>query len=155
MFANTTTATFPVLSDSNHATKPDITVTHPTVNIPISTSDWKWHFIASTIKGKVKASQDPFDDAGECKIGDTHNGTIIQLAKNGHSLLLGHLICFVFVLGVYNHNARIYCFDRSGVIVSKAFRYTPSPHLLGYFLWRLVHPMKSSFCITGSDTTIT
>jgi hypothetical protein len=61
----------------------------------------------------------------------------------------------VFVLGVYGHSARIYRFDRSGVIVSKAFSYTSSPHLLGEFLWRLVHPEKSSSGITGSDNTIT
>jgi hypothetical protein len=61
----------------------------------------------------------------------------------------------VFVLGVYGHSARIYRFDRSGVIVSKAFSYATSPHLLGDFFWRLVHPQKSSFGITGSDTSIT
>ena len=103
----------------------------------------------------MKASRDPFDDAGECKIGDTHDETIVQLAKNGRNMLLGNLTCFVFVLGVYGHNARIYRFDRSGVIVSKAFNYTSSPHLLGDFLWLLVHPEKSSSGITGSDTTIT
>jgi hypothetical protein len=154
-FANTATATFPALSDSDHATKPDITIAHPTVDIPTSTSDWKWHFAASTIEVKVKASRDPFDDAGECKIGDTHDETIVQLAKNGRNLLLGNTSCFVFVLGVYGHTARIYRFDRSGVIVSKAFSYISSPHLLRDFLWRLVHPKKSSSGITGSDTTIT
>jgi len=61
----------------------------------------------------------------------------------------------VFVLGVYGHSARIYRFDRSGVIVSKSFSYATSPHLLGDFFWRLVHPQKSSFGITGSDTSIT
>jgi hypothetical protein len=49
----------------------------------------------------------------------------------------------------------MYRFDRSGVIVSKAFSYSSSPHLLGDFLWQVVHPQKSSFGITGSDTTIT
>jgi hypothetical protein len=155
MFANTATATFPALSDSDHATKPDITITHPTDTVPISTSDWKWHFVASTIEVKVKASRDPFHDAGERKIGDTHDETIVQLAKNGRNLLLGNSSCFVFVLGMYGHNARIYRFDLSGAIVSKAFSYTSSPHPLGNFLWRLVHPMKSSSGITGSDITIT
>ena len=61
----------------------------------------------------------------------------------------------MFVLGVYGHSARIYRFDRSGVIVSKSFSYATSPHLLGDFFWRLVHPQKSSFGITGSDTSIT
>ena len=153
--ANTATATFPALSDFNHVTKPDATITHPTVNIPASQSDWKWHFAASTIEVKVKASRDPFDDAGECKIGDIHDETIIQLAKNGRNLLLGNSSCFVFVLGVYGHNVRIYRFDRLGVIVSKVFSYTSSPHLLGDFLWRLVHPEKLSFGIIGSDSTIT
>ena len=79
----------------------------------------------------------------------------MQLAKNGRNLLLGNSSCFVLVLGLCGHSARIYRFDRSEVIVSQAFRYTSSPHLLGDFLWRLVHPEKSSFGITGSDTTIT
>jgi hypothetical protein len=154
-FTNTATATFPALSDSDHATKPDITITHPTVNTPTSPNEWKWRFVASTVEVKLKASRDPFDNAGECKIGDKHDETIVQLAKNGRNLLLGNSSCFVFVLGVYGHNARIYRFDRSGVIVSKAFSYTSSPHLLGDFFWRLVHPQKSTFGITGSDTTIT
>ena len=61
----------------------------------------------------------------------------------------------MFVLGVYGHDARIYRFDRSGVIVSKAFNYISSPEYLGEFLWRLVHPENSSPGIIGSDTTIT
>ena len=61
----------------------------------------------------------------------------------------------MFLLGVYGRNARIYRFDRSGVIVSKAFNYISSPEFLGEFLWRLVHPENSSPGIIGSDTTIT
>ncbi|KAH9976034.1 hypothetical protein BJV77DRAFT_1074456 [Russula vinacea] len=53
------------------------------------------------------------------------------------------------------HNAQIYRFDCSGVIVSKAFNYISSPELLGDFLWQLVHPENSSPGIIGSDTTIT
>ena len=49
-------ATFPALSDSDHATKPDITIAHPTIDIPTLTNDCKWHFASSTIKVKVKAS---------------------------------------------------------------------------------------------------
>jgi hypothetical protein len=104
---------------------------------------------------KVKANQDPIDKDGECKIGDIHELTIVQLAKNGRNLLLGNSSCFVFVVGVYGHTARIYRFDRSGVIVSKAFDYTSSPNHLRDFFWRLVHPTNSSSGITGSDTTIT
>lgn len=61
----------------------------------------------------------------------------------------------MFVLGVYGHTARIYRFDRSGIIVSKAFSFISSSHILGDFFWRLVHPGNLSSCIAGSDTTIT
>ena len=53
---------------------------------------------------------------------------------------------------MYGHSARIYHFDH---LVSQAFSYTSSPHLLGYFLWQLIHPEKSIFGITGLDTTVT
>ena len=61
---------------------------------------------------------------------ETHNETIVQLVKNSCNLLLGNSSCFVFVLGVYGHNARVYHFDCLGVIILKAFSYTSFPHLL-------------------------
>jgi hypothetical protein len=74
----------------------------------------------------VQASRDPFHDAGECKIGDTHDETIVQLAKNGRNLLLRNSSCFVFVLGVYAHNARIYRFDRSPLKGLQLYPFSPS-----------------------------
>jgi hypothetical protein len=128
---------------------------HPKSNPPPSQGDWRWNLIASTIKVKVKGSRDPFDDAGECKIGDEHEETIVQLAKNGRNLLLGNSSCFVFVFGVYGHWARFYRFDCSGVIVSKAFNYAISLCLLGEFFWRFVHPKHSHAGVVGSDPTVT
>ncbi|KAH9986257.1 hypothetical protein BJV77DRAFT_965291 [Russula vinacea] len=154
-FANTSTATFPPLSKTDHATKPDITITHPNVNTPTASTDWKWHLAASIIEVKRKASSDPFNDDGKYKDNDTHDEIIVQISKYARNMLQGNSSCFVFLLGVYGHNARIYRFDRSGVIVSKAFNYISSPEFLGEFLWRLVHPENSSPGIIGSDTTIT
>ncbi|KAH9988492.1 hypothetical protein BJV77DRAFT_1160979 [Russula vinacea] len=154
-FANTSTATFPPLSKSDHATKPDITITHPNVNTPTASTDWKWHLAASIIEVKPKTSSDPFNDDGKYKDDDTHDEIVVQISKYARNLLQGNSSCFVFLLGVYGHNARIYRFDRSGVIVSKAFNYISSPEHLGEFLWRLVHPKNSSPGIIGSDTTIT
>ncbi|KAH9983182.1 hypothetical protein BJV77DRAFT_1073029 [Russula vinacea] len=154
-FANTSTATFPPLSKSDHATKPDITITHPNVNTPTASTDWKWHLAASIIEVKPKTSSDPFNDDGKYKDNDTHDKIVVQISKYARNLLQGNSSCFVFLLGVYGHNARIYRFDRSGVIVSKAFNYISSPEHLGEFLWRLVHPENSRPGIIGSDTTIT
>jgi len=84
-----------------------------------------------------------------------HNWTIVQLAKNGCNLLMGNMSCFVFVVGMYGDTARIYRFDRSGIIVLKAFNYTSSPHLLQDFFWRLFHPGNSISGVAGSDTTVT
>ena len=100
-----------MLNYSDHATRPDIVITHPNTSAPSSSSDWRWHLVASSIKVKAKASQDPFDSSCECKIGDMHDRTIVQLAKNGRNLLMGNMSCFVFVVGMYGdrgHSARIY-----------------------------------------------
>jgi hypothetical protein len=94
MFANTATATFLALSDSDHATKPDITITHPTVNVPTSPSEWKWHFVASTIEVKLNANRDPFDDTGVCNIGDKHDETIVQLARTVATCFCGTQVAF-------------------------------------------------------------
>jgi hypothetical protein len=66
---------------------------------------------------------------------------------------MGNLSCFSFVLGMYGHMARIYRFDRAGVIASKAFHYVSSPHILGEFFWRFVHPEHSSG-VVGLDSTL-
>jgi hypothetical protein len=66
---------------------------------------------------------------------------------------MGNASCFSFVIGVYGHMARIYQFDRAGVIVSKVFDYTSSYHILGEFLWRFVHPNDSSG-VVGLDSTL-
>jgi hypothetical protein len=48
------TATFPPLSESDHATKPDITIAHPNIDTPTASTDWEWHLAASIIEVKRK-----------------------------------------------------------------------------------------------------
>jgi hypothetical protein len=85
-----------------------------------------------------------------------HDRIIVQLAKNRRNMLLENELLWVRLWDVW-----LYCkdilFDHSGVIVTnlKAFSYTSSPHLLGDFFWRLVHPRNSSSGIASADTTIT
>ena len=45
--------------------------------------------------------------------------------------------CFVFVISIYGDQARFLRFDRSGVIVSDAFDYRTSTHIMGEFIYRL------------------
>jgi hypothetical protein len=159
-FADTSGQDISPLATSEHITKPDLVVSHPGQAHCSNAGEWIWPSLSSTVEVKRLESRDPFDEAGELKIGDDHAETIIQVAKNGRNLLLGNLSCAAFVLGMYGSKARIYRFDRAGVVVSRSFDYVASPALLGEFYWRLVHPIRRSKSsgdgiIVGADRTIT
>jgi hypothetical protein len=125
---------------SEHATKPDITIPHLSRGAPADSEIWQWSRVASVIEVKANSWQDPFD-MDVCKTTQESDETFAQLAKNGRNLLMGNFSCFSFVLGMYGRVARIYRFDRAGVIVSKAFDYVSRPQVLGEFFWRFFHPI--------------
>lgn len=161
-FVDTHITTLKPPDSSQHPSKPDIAVTHPGVEAP--KKSWEWGMCACTIEVKEKSDSDPITAEGKCETAKIYHETIAQLAKNGRNLLLGNLSCFVFVIGIYGNCARIFRFDRSGLIISKAFEYTSSPDILAEFFWRLVHPaidkcsrntMPSKVGrVVGSDPTI-
>lgn len=150
---NTSNTTPKLLDSSQHPMRPNIAVTHPGVDAPENNCDWEWSMCACTIEIQEKKSSDPITAEGRCKIVKAYRETIRQLAQSGRNLLHGNLSCFVFVVGIYGNTARIFRFDRSGVIISKAFEYVSSPHILAEFFWRLVHPTnKTPGYATNSQT---
>ncbi|KAF7968049.1 hypothetical protein HWV62_32116 [Athelia sp. TMB] len=161
-FVHTSRATIERFDSPQHSTKPVIVATHPGVDAPTD-NHWEWSMCACAFEIKSRASDDPITGEGECKASKHHYSTIAQLAKTGRNLLLGNLSCFVFVIGIYGSFARIFRFDRAGVIISNAFDYGSRAQILAEFFWRLVHPIKQSFsnpmpsevpCLVGSDPTV-
>jgi hypothetical protein len=144
---------FRPLSESEQPTLSSIVISLPQINAATSQHDDGCPTAVCLIEAKGQAQQDPFDEDGDVKTGHSHTLTVAQLAKAGRDLLASNSSCFSFVLGVYGHTARIFRFDRAGVIMSKAFDYVTFPHILGKFLWQLIHPQHSAG-VVGSDPTL-
>ncbi|KAF7966676.1 hypothetical protein HWV62_37506 [Athelia sp. TMB] len=158
-FVNMSQMTIERLDSSQRNT---IIATHPGVDAPTD-DHWEWSMCACAFEIRSSAGDDPITGEGECKASKNHHSTIAQLAKTGRNLLLGNFSCFVFVIGIYGNFARIFRFDRAGVIISKAFDYGSRAQILAEFFWRLVHPIDQSLGnplpsevdrLVGSDPTI-
>ncbi|KAJ7707700.1 hypothetical protein B0H17DRAFT_528339 [Mycena rosella] len=154
-FSKTDTTPFPVIDEGLrlHRTSPDMTVTFPGVDAPASTSQCTWTDAATIIEMKRKEDQDPVDDEG-LKKGEEHDETLAQLAFNACNMLMQNGACFVFVVGIYGTSARLFRFDRTGVIASQSFSWADEHTILPQFFWRLCHPILHGARIAGSDPTI-
>jgi len=135
-----------------HEQEPDIIYLHPTLSVH---EGLHYGHYAGVIEVKPRTSQDPIKDGKLHQTIDARK-TIVQIAKNAQSLLIDNMSCFVFVIGIYGHMARVYRFDRAGVIVSPSFDYKISPTILGQFFYQLVHPAAPATSgIVGADHAIT
>jgi hypothetical protein len=86
---------------------------------------------------------------------------LAQLGTYARNLLVANASLYVFIIGIYGHNARIYRFDHAGAIASPTFNYALHPEVLGRFYWRLVHPIhitaaidRGTRYVVGSDATL-
>ncbi|EJF59159.1 hypothetical protein DICSQDRAFT_89632, partial [Dichomitus squalens LYAD-421 SS1] len=131
-----------------HVTKPDIVASFPGKKLPRMQTNPTWWTVSMTIEAKATEEQDPFG-----KQGQVHVDTVTQLAISARNLLFAHGFCYVFMIGLYGHSARIVRFDRSSAVVSKRFNYRERPDLLQRFFWRLVHPIIGD-TLVGSDPNV-
>jgi len=109
----------------------------------------RWREISLAWEVNTTRRQDPLrkDFVG-------HTDTIAQLAKSARNIMASRSSLFTFVVGIYGDTARIYRFDLSAAVVSRAFIHLEEPHLLHEFLWRFVNPMDNACTIVGDDPIV-
>ncbi|KAJ7475869.1 hypothetical protein FB451DRAFT_1397263 [Mycena latifolia] len=155
-FARTDTTSFPVIDETLrlHHTSPDMTATFPGANPPQAPASWTWADPSTIVEMKLKEYQDPVDEKNGLRVGKEHGRTLAQLAVNACNMLMQSRGCFVFIVGIYGTNARLFRFDRTGVIASQSFNWATQHTILPKFFWRLCHPELPYARIAGSDPTI-
>ncbi|KAF7305928.1 Facilitated glucose transporter [Mycena chlorophos] len=77
----------------------------------------------------------------------------LQLIANARRIMMEGLFCFVFVISIFETDARICRVDRSGCLVSDAFTYTKNPVVFAEFFWRLFKGLGNGR-ILGEDLTV-
>lgn len=86
---------------------------------------------------------------------ESHEPRILALGQNAHyaHVVLTHQFRIrAFSLTISGRTARIMCWERSGVVVTKAFDYKTNPQVLIDFIWRFV---KAKRLEQGFDPTAT
>ncbi|KAF7312505.1 hypothetical protein MIND_00264200 [Mycena indigotica] len=157
----------PPLDENDHDIKPDVLSTYPGVSPPEPGKPWTWPAIGTDFE--FKDNLDIFDDAtGEIrklkprkpedsvKIQKVEEA-LVQIVKSGRSLLMSSGRCYSWVIAMYKHDmARIFCFDRTGFVVSKGFEWLVEGNLriIPTFMYRLYHPAGHPGRIDGDDFTI-
>ncbi|KAF7302010.1 hypothetical protein MIND_00767300 [Mycena indigotica] len=155
------------LDENDHDIKPDVLATYPGVPPPEPGKPWTWPAIGTDFE--FKDNLDIFDDATEeirqlnpkkpedaRKIQKVEDA-LVQIVKSGRSLLMSSGRCYSWVMAMYKHDmARIFCFDRTGFVVSKGFEWLAgeNQHIIPTFMYRLYHPAGHLGRIDGDDFTI-
>ncbi|KAF7315800.1 DAD domain-containing protein [Mycena indigotica] len=109
LFGATWATVFKTLHKTDHVSKPDIAVSKP----------------------------DLFDDNGPLNTQESQEA-LAQLTHNARRIFMAQGSSYVFLLSVFDVNARILRVDHSGYIVSESFKWTAkqSTHMAQFF-WRL------------------
>ncbi|KAF7302022.1 hypothetical protein MIND_00768600 [Mycena indigotica] len=157
----------PPLDENDHDIKPDVLSTYPGVSPPEPGKPCTWPAIGTDFE--FKDNLDIFDDAtGEIrklkprkrednvKIQKVEEA-LVQIVKSGRSLLMSSGRCYSWVIAMYKHDmARIFCFDRTGFVVSKGFEWLvqENQHIIPTFMYRLYHPAGHPGRVDGDDFTI-
>ena len=101
---------------------------------------WAWAELVVEVKQQSSGSH-PFGQGNGRSAtlldGVHHQRSRGQLIEYASEILRRQHRCFVFVISIYGDQARFLRFDRSGVIVSDAFNYRTSTHIMGEFIYRL------------------
>ncbi|TFY59416.1 hypothetical protein EVJ58_g5790 [Rhodofomes roseus] len=137
---------FALCDEEQHVTMPDIIATIP--GLPIIPPLHRWRHVALVGQAKSRAADDPM-----LTTTDTHEETLIQLAKSARNIMLAQGRLYAFVVGIYGHQARIFRFDHAGAVCSPRFDYVKRPDILHEFLWRFLNPTEKDCVVVGDDPT--
>ena len=102
-----------------------------------------WGRVELSFEFKHEASQDPVDDTSNTADGDGY----YPLGSDARAEVLGQIMSYAqlvfdhqprthhFTVVVMNDHARIFRWDRAGVVFTEKFNYKEHPHILGKFLY--------------------
>ncbi|OCH84987.1 hypothetical protein OBBRIDRAFT_785496 [Obba rivulosa] len=114
-----------------------------------------WWGIPVVFELKAKVRDNPLKGQKEPLVSDRDRDTKRQLAINARNLMAAHMHAFVFVIGIYGSDARIFRFDRAGCIASPTFDYCTRPEIFRSFFWHFVHPaIDAPHAVLGADPTV-
>ncbi|KAH9830630.1 uncharacterized protein C8Q71DRAFT_672855, partial [Rhodofomes roseus] len=134
---------------NHHATKPDVVASLPGQTFSGRFRD-RWRNISIVFEAKSTEKAVPKQYRSQ-----ENDEALVQLAKSARNILVAQSRLFVFVIGVYGGDARIYRFDHAGAVCSPAFKYSEKGGaVLHEFLWRLVNPLHEGCDIVGADPTV-
>lgn len=131
---------FKAWEDEHGYTMPDVVMSFPGVSKEDTTWMKTWNGISLVFE--VKVAQDPIDEDAPwpyVKGGKKATGVLIQLAKSARNIMLTHRMLYVYVVGIYGTQARIYRFDHAACVVSRSFDIKMRPWPLHELLWRFCH----------------
>lgn len=116
--------------------------------LPVTTGATWWD-ISIVVDVDAAATDDPITE-----FRGNHVPTLTRIERSVNCIMVAQGRLFAFAVGVYGHTARIYRFDRAGIMVSPAFEYAKQPDILHEFLWRFLNPTQGGSSVIGSDPTI-
>ncbi|KAH9830628.1 uncharacterized protein C8Q71DRAFT_862381 [Rhodofomes roseus] len=108
-----------------------------------------WWDISIFVDVNTAETDDPI-----AKSRSSHAATLQHIEESANCMMVAQGRLFVFAIGVYGRLARIYRFDRAGIMASPAFEYAEHPEILHEFLWRFLNPFEYGCIVVGSDPTI-
>ncbi|KAI0729233.1 hypothetical protein C8Q72DRAFT_993433 [Fomitopsis betulina] len=132
---------FNAWEDEHCYTMPGIVMSFPGVSEADITWMKTWNGISLVVEVN-DFDQDPIDEDTpwpHVNDGKRVTNVLSQLAKSARNIMLTHRMLYVFVVGIYGTQARIYCFDHAACVVSKSFDIKTCPWPLHELLWRFCH----------------
>ena len=109
----------------------------------------RWRNLALVFDVHPRVKDDPM-----AKSSEVHEKNFWRLSWIAHNTMLAQGKLYVFIVGIYGRQARLYRIDRSGGICSPLFNYASQPHILHEFLWRFVHPKFDGCVVLGDDPAV-
>ena len=145
---------FEAWGKEQHYTMPDIVMSLPGKCKSGWTSAWKG--ISTVFEVKRDQQEDPVHEGlAYIRTGSPQKRALVQVAKSARNLLHTHSLLYAYVIGIYNHKARIYRFDHAAGVVSKAIDLKEDPFPLFDFLWRFCNYQHPGLALRAppADTT--
>lgn len=145
---------FEAWGKEQHYTMPDIVMSLPGKCKPGWTSAWKG--ISTVFEVKRDQQEDPVHEGlAYIRTSSPQKRALVQVAKSARNLLHTHSLLYAYVIGIYNHKARIYRFDHAAGVVSKAIDLKEDPFPLFDFLWRFCNYQRPGLALRAPPADIT
>ncbi|KAF7305912.1 hypothetical protein HMN09_00745400 [Mycena chlorophos] len=147
-FVNTHKTHFPPLLPTDHKSSPDITASRAA-----GSGIAEWFFVIFNVENKTADLIKVSADGVQTTV--VSGGDLTQLLNNARRIFMEGRFCFVFLISVFEAEARFYRVDHSAFVVSPAFNYCKPENntIFAEFFWRLFKSHDEGR-ILGEDLTV-